>query len=242
MFAQIPPMTRNIIILNVILFILSYLVPYLEVIFPAYFPFSPNFRLYQVLTHMFMHGGIAHILFNMITLWSFGPILEQFLREKRFLILYFASGLGAFVLYNIWYGYEVYQLISVLQSQGEDIQYIASKADLSRNAITFEQFQSENAHNLYLSLIGRMVGASGAIFGVVAAFSTLFPNAKMMFMFIPFPIKAKYLFPLIVIGSIYLGFNDSSSNIAHFAHVGGAIVGYILAKIWGKKLNRFYVG
>lgn len=242
MFRQIPPITKNLIILNVIVFALAHLIPYLQLIFPAYFPLSPNFKMWQIITHMFMHGGFSHILFNMLTLWSFGPVLEQVLREKRFIILYFVSGLGAFLVYNIWYGYEVYLLAEALQNKGIDVQDIATKADLSRYTINFQQFQDEASVQLYASLIGRMVGASGAIFGIVAAFSTLFPNAKMMFMFIPFPIKAKYLFPIIMLGSLYFGFNDTGSNIAHFAHIGGAIVGFVLAKIWGKKLNRFHIG
>lgn len=242
MFAQIPPITKKLIILNVIVFALAHFIPYLEQVFPAYFPLSPNFKMWQIITHMFMHGGFSHILFNMLTLWSFGPVLEHFLREKRFVILYFASGLGAFLLYNLWYGYEVYLLAETLQNKGIEIQEIAEKADLSRYPIGYHNFQDDTSMMLYASLVGRMVGASGAIFGIVAAFSTLFPNAKMMFMFIPFPIKAKYLFPMIMLGSLYFGFNDAGSNIAHFAHIGGAIVGFILAKIWGKKLNRFHIG
>jgi len=243
MFGQLTPITKNLIILNVALFVISYFVPYLYVIFPAYYPFSPNFHSWQVITHMFMHGGLMHILFNMLTLWSFGPVLEQYLKEKRYLILYFASGLGSFVLYNAWYAYEVHQLISSLNTLGVDVSEIFTKADLHYTGSPSIQANNQEAitvaRELYSALQGRMLGASGAIFGVVAAFSTLFPNAKLMFMFIPFPIKAKYLFPIILVVSIYLGFNDNSSGIAHFAHVGGAIVGFLLAKLWNK--NSFYI-
>ncbi len=239
MFGALTPITKNLIILNVVVFVLSFFVPYLYLILPAYFPYSPNFRAWQVVTHMFMHGGIAHIVFNMLTLWSFGPVLEQVLRGKRFVILYFLSGLGGFLLYNLCYGFEVFQITS--QMSIEQVQEVSANADLYAPDGTFSGYsKGSNEYYLLNSLVSRMLGASGAIFGVVAAFSALFPNSKLIFMFIPFPIKAKYLFPLIILGSVYLGINDTESNIAHFAHIGGAFVGFLLAKIWGKHLNRFY--
>lgn len=243
MFGQLTPITRNIIILNVAVFAFSYLFPLLNVILPAYYPFSPNFKSWQIVTHMFMHGGLVHILFNMLTLASFGPVLEQYLKEKRYLILYFASGLGAFILFNLWNFYEVQTIVSSLRSVGVDPSEIYAQSAIgyqgpNTNPGTTPESR-ELAQQLYNALRIPMVGASGAIFGVVAAFSTLFPDAKLMFMFIPFPIKAKYLFPIIVIVSVYLGFSGSMSGIAHFAHVGGAIVGFILAKIWNK--NKFRI-
>jgi membrane associated rhomboid family serine protease len=149
---------------------------------------------------MFMHGGIMHIAFNMLTLASFGPLLERFLGEKKYIMLYFLSGFGAFALNSLWIYYET---------------------------ITTGHFDNV-----------AMLGASGAIFGVVAAFTALYPNAEMMIMFIPFPIKAKILLPIVIIGSIYLGINNIG-GVAHFAHIGGAIVGYILIKIWGR--NRYRI-
>ena len=149
--------------------------------------------------------GITHILFNMLTLVSFGPVLEQVLGERKYLILYFACGLGAYALNCAWNFVEISQL----------------------------GVSEEIINNI------PMLGASGAIFGVVAAFSTMFPDSKLMFMFIPFPIKAKYLFPGIILISLYLGFSGSMGGIAHFAHIGGAIVGYLLAKNW--KNNQFRI-
>ena len=243
MFGQLTPITRNIIILNVAVFAFAYFIPLLDVILPAYYPFSPNFKSWQIVTHMFMHGGLMHILFNMLTLASFGPVLEQYLKEKRYLILYFASGLGAFVLFNLWNFYEVQTIVSSLRSMGVDPSIIYEQSAIGYHGsnanpgITPES--RELAQQLYNALRIPMVGASGAIFGVVAAFSTLFPDAKLMFMFIPFPIKAKYLFPIIIVVSVYLGFSGDMSGIAHFAHVGGAIVGFILAKVWNK--NKFRI-
>ena len=243
MFGQLTPITRNIIILNVAVFAFAYFIPLLDVILPAYYPFSPNFKSWQIVTHMFMHGGLMHILFNMLTLASFGPVLEQYLKEKRYLILYFASGLGAFVLFNLWNFYEVQTIVSSLRSMGVDPSIIYEQSAIgyhgsNANPGTTPESR-ELAQQLYNALRIPMVGASGAIFGVVAAFSTLFPDAKLMFMFIPFPIKAKYLFPIIIVVSVYLGFSGDMSGIAHFAHVGGAIVGFILAKVWNK--NKFRI-
>ena len=201
MFQNITPITKNIIILNVIVFILSN--TFLQQMYyylVAYFPLAPEFKSWQIVTHMFMHGGIMHIAFNMLTLASFGPLLERFLGEKKYILLYFLSGLGAYALNSLWIYYEM---------------------------IAEEQFINV-----------AMLGASGAIFGVVAAFTALYPNAEMMIMFIPFPIKAKILLPIVIVGSIYLGINNVG-GVAHFAHIGGALVGYILIKIWGR--NRYRI-
>ena len=205
MFSNITPITRNIIILNVIFYLASNFIafPRLYELLSAFYPTSPFFKSWQIITHMFMHapleggGGIMHILFNMLTLWSFGPVLEQVLKEKKFLILYFLSGIGAYLLNIAWNYFEI--------TQGVNIAII------------------ENT---------PMMGASGAIFGVVAAFATLFPDAKLMFMFIPFPIKAKILLPITIVVSLYLGFSGNMSGIAHFAHIGGALVGFLLARMW----------
>ena len=201
LFRNITPVTRNIIILNVIVFALANTVfPQMNDSLAAYFPLSPEFKSWQIITHMFMHGSIMHIAFNMLTLASFGPLLERFLGEKKYILLYFLSGLGAYALNSLWIYYEIVST------------------------------------NQFINI--AMVGASGAIFGVVAAFTALYPDAEMMIMFIPFPIKAKILLPIVIIGSIYLGINNFG-NIAHFAHIGGAIVGYILIKIWGR--NRYRI-
>lgn len=202
MFQNITPITKNIIILNVIVFILSNtFLPQMYYYLVAYFPLAPEFKSWQIVTHMFMHGGIMHIAFNMLTLASFGPLLERFLGEKKYILLYFLSGLGAYALNSLWIYYE-------MVNNGNEFMNVA------------------------------MLGASGAIFGVVAAFTALYPNAEMMIMFIPFPIKAKILLPIVIVGSIYLGINNVG-GVAHFAHIGGALVGYILVKVWGR--NRYRI-
>ena len=243
MFNNIPPITRNIIIINVIMFIASFfLLPQLNNILAAYYPFSPNFRSWQIITHMFMHGGYMHIIFNMFTLYSFGPILEQVLGEKKYLILYFVSGLGAFALYNLWNFVEVQQVSAALENLGVNVADIYTQASISytgnvgANIKTPEEV--ELFKTLYSILRSPMLGASGAIFGVIAAFAALYPDAKIMIMFIPVPVKVKYILPIIIVVSIFLGFSGNVGGIAHFAHVGGALVGFLLAMIWKKKLYR----
>lgn len=181
-----------------------------------------------------------HILFNMVTLWSFGPILEQRLGGNRYLILYFLSGLGAFVLFNLWNVYEIQQLTTALADSNINISEIYAKADLSKFELgDFPYVTNEDAVRLYIGLVSKMVGASGAIFGVVAAFATLYPEARIMMMFIPIPIKVKYLLPIVVVVSIFLGVSGNAGGIAHLAHVGGALVGWLLARNWKKHLYRF---
>lgn len=249
MFQNITPITKNIIIINVVVFVLVSLAGNYGLQIgnwlAGYFPLSPNFRSWQIITHMFMHGGIMHIAFNMLTLLSFGPVLEQVLGEKKFTILYFLAGLGGFALYNIINMVEAFQITQFLKDNDYNINEVYKYATLgyvgempisSNNPSVLEKAQS-----LFNLLRTPMVGASGAIFGVVAAFSTLFPNAKLMFMFIPAPIKAKYLLPIIILGSIFLGIGQFSwDNVAHFAHIGGAIVGYLYIRHWKK--NNNYIG
>lgn len=241
MFNNIPPVTRNIIIINVLMFILtSFMMPQLYNTLSGFYPFSPNFKSWQIITHMFMHGGLMHILFNMLTLWSFGPILEQSLGEKKYLILYFASGLGAFFLFNLWNFYEVQQLTNELTIANVNVAEIFMKSDLKKFGFDPTPYlNNKQALNLYADLITPMVGASGAIFGVVAAFATLYPDAKIAMMFIPIPMKVKYLMPVVIVVSIFLGVSGNVGGIAHLAHVGGALVGWILARIWRKHLYRF---
>lgn len=247
MFNNIPPVTRNIIIINVIVYIITnFLFPQLYNSLSGFYPFSPNFESWQIITHMFMHArmgegiGLMHIIFNMLTLWSFGPILEQTLGERKYLILYFASGLGAFFLFNLWNFIEVQQISNELQNLGFNVNAYLSGAKVNlvgtSESIIQQKSLVENLDNIMKT---RMVGASGAIFGVVAAFATLYPDSKIAMMFIPIPMKVKYLMPIVILVSIWLGISGNGGGIAHLAHVGGALVGWLLARNWKKHLYRF---
>lgn len=181
-----------------------------------------------------------HIIFNMLTLWSFGPILEQTLGERKYLILYFASGLGAFFLFNLWNFIEVQQISNELQNLGFNVNAYLSGAKVNligtSESIIQQKSLVENLDNIMKT---PMVGASGAIFGVVAAFATLYPDSKIAMMFIPIPMKVKYLMPIVILVSIWLGISGNGGGIAHLAHVGGALVGWLLARNWKKHLYRF---
>jgi rhomboid-like protein len=174
---------------------------------------------------MFLHGGWSHILFNMFALFSFGPILEYSIGAKRFFNLYFICGIGASVFQMIVQGIEVHSLIGS----------ITLPPDLQVNdPAIIAKLQS-----IYASPI---IGASGAIFGLLVAFGMLFPNMELMILFIPVPVKAKYIIPVYIIIEVYLGVTQfSGDNVAHFAHLGGALLGFVLVKIWGLQGPRnFY--
>lgn len=241
MFQQITPITKNIIIINVVVFILFYLVNSQEMFmkFAAFYPFSPYFKSWQIITHMFMHGSLMHILFNMFTLYSFGPVLERTLGDRKYIILYFVSGLGAFFLFNLWNFIEVQQIQSSLEGFGFNLNgFLAGENVSFKGSSEAIVTQQELVENLKSIITVPMVGASGAIFGVIAAFATLYPNAEIGIMFIPIPVKVKYVLPVIIIGSIFLGVTGNVGGIAHLAHVGGAIIGFGLAKYWQRNQYR----
>ncbi|CAH0130767.1 rhomboid family intramembrane serine protease [Chryseobacterium sp. Bi04] len=241
MFNNIPPITRNLIIINVIVFAVTYFMGNQVIGYLAgFYPFSPFFHSWQIITHMFMHGSLMHILFNMFTLYSFGPILEQTLGDKKYLILYFLSGLGAFFLFNLWNFVEVQQISNELQQLGFNVSSYLSGANVefAGSGDTVVR-QKELLESLKGIVATPMVGASGAIFGVVAAFAALYPDSKIGIMFIPVPMKVKYLMPIIIVVSVYLGVSGNGGGIAHLAHVGGALVGWLLARNWRKHLYRF---
>lgn len=240
MMQNTPPITRNIVILNILAFIIAeYLIPSLKYSLSVYMPTSPHFESWQVITHMFMHSSPMHLAFNMFTLWSFGSILERSVGEKRFILLYFLSGLGSFILFNFWNYYQVYEISKQLIASGVDVREIYQYAsEYSLTELAPNDTQLSYDLRTYLSV--PMLGASGAVFGVMAGFCTLYPDAKMFIMLIPFPIKAKYLLPVVIVVSAYLGIKQFSwDNVAHFAHIGGALVGYIMVKQWkNQAFNR----
>ena len=230
-----PNTIKHLIIINVIMFLATQMMPMQMInIFAMHFPLNPLFKVWQILTHMFMHGGIMHIAFNMYALWTFGIPLYHIWGEKKFLIFYFASGLGAVLLYTGVQYYSFNQELHQLMAHGlpkDQIFHVLSSG--KTNAV----FQ--NITDIYHS---PSLGASGAIYGLLVAFAFYFPNAELMLMFIPYPIKAKYFVPIMVLADLFFGLtNTLNSPIAHMAHVGGALVGFILMKLWRKHdFKRWY--
>jgi membrane associated rhomboid family serine protease len=255
-------MVKHLLIINIIFFIGSYLMPGLTDVLALHYFESDKFRLWQPITHMFMHGSPMHIFFNMFALVSFGSTLEQMWGGKKFLFFYFSCGLGAALLHAGVNYLEFHYLISQLSDlsiSSTDLHTMLNtnmsdglsfRADLlleqTQPLLEKYNFDSSSFSILFQSACqnqATVVGASGAIYGLLAGFAFLFPNAELALMFIPVPIKAKYFVPAWILlfdisyGIIggYLGF--SNSGFGHFAHVGGALTGLIIVLYWKK--NQF---
>lgn len=230
---NLPEVVKNLLIVNVLFFIATFVmqgqnINLIRELGLFYFD-SPYFAPYQIITHMFMHGGFMHIFFNMFALVMFGSNLERIWGGKRFFIFYLVTGFGAMALHMGVNMFEVYNAVGTLTP--------GSEQGLTEGYAFTGQFSSV-LNGAYLT---PTVGASGAIYGLLLAFAVLFPNTELFFLFIPFPIKAKYFVPILIVIEVFLGMKQfSGDNIAHFAHLGGMLFGYILLKIWGKDRNQFF--
>jgi len=257
MLNNIPQVTKNILILNIMFFVATLILETqgINLIsqFGAHYVNSPLFQPFQIVTHFFMHGGILHIFFNMWLFVMLGSYLERIWGPKRFFIFYIAAALGAFGLYNIMGVYELQQLKENIITSGYDINEINYQLKIFNSEfIPDDQFSdkfnlfynnliqsevienSESSLKYILNSYTPMVGASGAVFGIMAAFAILFPNTEFMIYFM-FPIKAKFLVGGYLLLEMYLAYQDNAGdNTAHLAHVGGAIVGGIIVLIWRK--------
>ena len=239
-FAGMPPVVKNLIIINVVMLILTELLKIsginLNGILGLYFPKSEFFRSWQVVTHMFMHGDFIHLLFNMFALWMFGRVLEQVWGPKRFLLYYLATGLGAAFFFELVQFIQYNKVMAILTP--EQLQYVYDSGGEAVNQ--GKNFADAQMGKLNSILNVPVVGASGAVYGVLLAFGVLFPNTQLMFIFPPIPVKAKY----VVIGyaaiELYLAITSPGSNIAHTAHLGGMIFGYLLIRYWRKTTKTLY--
>ena len=249
MIRGITDTVKHLIIINVIMFIGTLTIGNGELFyqwFALYFPQNDLFQPWQIITHMFMHGGATHILFNMFALWMFGTAVETQLGSKKFLFLYMSAGFGA-VLFQLGYYYFNYMpLYSELISSG------LSSSEIVQMFTSNEVIQGVNENQLALLkdafpiYNASMVGASGCIMGVLAAFGMMNPEAKLMMIFLPIPIKAKYFIPGIILLDVISAVTGSSffspSNTAYMAHVGGALTGFLIMWYWKKnqfKQNRW---
>ena len=226
-FQVIPPVIKNLIIINVLVFIAQNVFAHnpnfsIENLFALHEVRSVFFRPHQLITYMFLHGGFEHILFNMFALWMFGSVLENYWGPKRFLIFYVACGLGSAALHLL-----------VLNQQ------MAPYWDIIHQLPVHEQMNAINDPNVIVN--GGTIGASGAVFGCLAAFGLLFPNS-LIYLYFFVPIKAKWFVIFYAGMELFLGLrNSSGDNVAHWAHLGGAIVGIILVLYWKKNDRRnFY--
>ena len=227
MLNNAPPVVKNLIIINVLFYLGTMALGEYQMLhyFAGTYPGSPNFYPWQVITHMFMHGGLGHIFFNMFALYMFGGQLERLWGPQRFLNYYIICGLGCFFLHELFVGLELNNLYGTFFPAFDQPPGVS-------NQLWTMQLDAE---------FGRVVGASGAVFGILLAFGMLFPNTRLMLLFPPIPIKAKYF--VIGYGILELSLaldNASGDNVAHFAHLGGMLFGYMLLKRWQKERGTFY--
>jgi membrane associated rhomboid family serine protease len=252
MFQNIPQVTKNILLLNIAFFVASWLLKNqgidLEMSLGAHYINSPFFEPYQVVTHFFMHdtNNLLHIFFNMWLFVTLGAYLENIWGAKRFFIFYVVSAMGSFALYNMIGFIEIMQLKSMLAQQFDLEQfdfYLKHRLNVNGDLeVQISRYLQDNQINVtqylrsYLQKsITPMVGASGGVFGIMTAFAILFPNTEFRLYFF-IPVKAKYLVSAYFLWELYLSFQQQAGdNVAHLAHIGGAVAGAILVLVWRKK-------
>jgi membrane associated rhomboid family serine protease len=264
---SMPPVVLNLLIINVILYLATYVLTNsgIDLVrsLGLYYPGSELFRPHQLITHMFMHGGLTHLFFNMFALWMFGRVLESVWGSKRFLIYYFVTGFGAAGLHLLVNSLSINSMTSEAQAmlntispdsfaefikhrfpeyQRQVSEFLSAWATDPENPGYIAQAPEYARQLINLRMDVPTIGASGAVFGVLLAFGMLFPNTQLMLLFPPIPIKAKWF----VLGYGAIEFvmaiwNQPGDNVAHFAHLGGMIFGFILIKFWNRtKRQQFY--
>lgn len=228
---------KHLIIINVILFVAPQLLKLdFTNILALHYPKNEHFGIWQYITHMFMHGSFSHILFNMYGLWAFGTPLEQMWGKKKFIFFYFSAGIGAGLIYTLANYYQfngIYEQLINFGLSASDIQDILNIGSYNDSRILLSNEEMSKFYGLYHT---PAVGASGAVYGVLVAFGMYFKDAKLALIFFPVPIAAKYFIPVIILSDLFFGMTKYSiGNIAHFAHIGGALIGFLIAWYWKKK-------
>lgn len=210
--SQIPTVTKNLVAINILMFIATLINEnFMVTNFAMFYPASPFFKPWQILTHMFMHGGFWHIFFNMYSLLMFGSILERSLGPKKFLIFYFVTGLGAVALHT-------------------GVEWMQARVFIANSAAqAYQQL-----------LVTPTLGASGAIYGVLIGFAMLYPQARLTLIFPPIPMTAKWLVIIFAAIELFSGINGIQDGVAHFAHLGGMLFGWLLIRWWRKNGKLYY--
>ncbi|SOD95830.1 rhomboid family intramembrane serine protease [Spirosoma fluviale] len=257
---SLTPVVRAILILNVLVFLVTNDAIIEQ--FGLHSFLSDQFNPIQLLTHMFLHGGFNHIFSNMIGLVVFGPMLERFWGPQRFTFFYFFTGLGAALLFSGINYYEVHDVYETVEAYRDNPGYDNFLGFVDQHAVSYydrltpfiDKFKSfpNDSKNIQdsVAIVNRifsnqvdepMVGASGAIFGVIMGFGLLFPNTQLFLLFPPIPVKAKYLVIFYGAFELYSGvYRTQADNVAHFAHIGGMLFAFILIKYWGSQRKTFY--
>lgn len=210
--SQIPTVTKNLVAINILMFIATLINEnFMVANFAMFYPASPFFKPWQILTHMFMHGGFWHIFFNMYSLLMFGSILERSLGPKKFLIFYFVTGLGAVALHT-------------------GVEWMQARVFIANG--TAQAYQG--------LLVTPTLGASGAIYGILIGFAMLYPQARLTLIFPPIPMTAKWLVIIFAAIELFSGINGIQDGVAHFAHLGGMLFGWLLIRWWRKHDKLYY--
>lgn len=231
---------KILIIINVLFFGAKYFNPaFMDKMFSLYYFENPNFKFWQPVTHMFMHGDFMHILFNMFGLYMFGSPLERVWGRNKFLFFYFSAGLGAALVHSFVGYIDVHEGINTLVGLGDSS---TSVWDMLNNTIQEGSYRDLPVPELDIQSFFNAwnvpaLGASGAVYGVLVAFGLMYPNAELMLIFFPVPVKAKYFIPGLLVMDLvgeFTGYSLLGQNIAHWAHLGGAFFGFIMAYYWKK--------
>ena len=229
--SQMPPVTKNLILVNILIWAAMAIFPNeigvkLNQYCGLHYIFSDNFIGTQLITYQFIHGGFTHLFFNMFTLFMFGMVIENVFGAKRFILYYLTCGVGAGIIQEIAYYIDIQMLLQ------ENVDRIMPLANMSADAIRTQLMHDAN----YTLLINNLltVGASGAVYGILLAFGMFFPNRQMFIMFIPYPVKAKWVIIGYAVLELSLGLGNAQTGIAHFAHLGGMIFGFLLILYWRK--------
>ena len=248
---RISPTVKQLLIINVIFYFgssMSLNTEFIYSLFSLHFPENPDFKFWQLITHMFMHGGILHLAFNMFALWMFGSAIESIFGSRRFIFFYITCGLGAALAQIGFLYYSFYSNLDILTNSGYDSQLVLNLLMEGRyNTNWGNILGADGLLSFNTSFLATMVGASGAIMGVLVAFGMFFPESKLMLIFFPIPIKAKYFIPGIILLDLFSAITGqaifSPSNTAYIAHIGGALTGFLIMYYWKKNQfnqNRWY--
>ena len=265
--SSLPPVIKNIIIINVIFFILTAVPLGLENFMYRHFALfslkSPLFEPHQLVTHIFMHANFAHIFFNMFGVFMFGRVLEQMWGSKKMMIFYTVTGLGAATVHLAFNYFQMDRLMDLADAFYNAPDYSTFNVIVNKYSLGSANTQATNFMQEWFykpddpsfipmakeyvreividNLRIPTVGASGAVFGLLIAFAMVFPDVELMLIFLPIPIKAKYFVPVYAVLELFFGVaNFKGDNIAHFAHLGGALFGFLLVKWWKRRQFRIY--
>ncbi len=235
-FTMLPMVVKNLLIINGLFFLgtlaLGSSIGFDMVkLFGLHYPGTQNFGIWQLVTYMFMHGGFAHVFFNMFALWMFGNVLENVWGPKRFLNYYLITGIGAGLIHLLVTYIRISSILPEMHPDQISIVYSEGLEVMNRGMY----YQDNLMHSLNVLLHTPTVGASGAVFGILLAFGMMFPNS-LIYIYFAIPIKAKYFVMIYGALELYSGIADNpGDNVAHFAHLGGMIFGFIVIKYWKRK-------